>query len=156
MRRDVALAGLLLLSLLQSSRGQTVGLFSSMTNETLASFISLAGNLSIYSVYLEENDIPEQRQALETLYFATGGPHWSPSYSSTVYLDGLQQLLAATPAGFVRHDSWQQQAAGTTKAKQEVSCLTGACALQAQVTLTSVSLQPFSSSRSALCLCCPL
>lgn len=98
----VLATSLLALSMAGFSRGQTVGLFSSLTNETLATFITLAGNLSIYSVYLEENDIPEQRQALETFYLATGGPNWSSTYSSTVYLEGLAQLVMAAPAGFVQ------------------------------------------------------
>lgn len=55
-------------------------------------------------MYQPENDLPEQRAALKALYDATGGPQWSPTYSSTVYLDQLE-LYAAFPAGTLVHAS---------------------------------------------------
>lgn len=95
----VLLVALLLLPALGLTQCQTVGWFSSAVNDTLATLKTLSGNLTVNSVYQLENDIPEQRLALEHIYKETGGPHWSSFYQSTVYLDLLATLEATVPAG---------------------------------------------------------
>lgn len=96
----VVLARLLLLvSLARFGECQLVSWLSDTTNETLASFVTLAGNLSIDSVFQLKNDLPEQHAALKVLYEATGGPNWSSTYSSDVNLEGLAQYAAAVGTG---------------------------------------------------------
>ena len=90
----VCASAVLLLSLAPVAQCQLVGLISSTTNKTLGTFVGLSGDMSLSSVYQPENDIPEQRAALETLYAATAGSSWSSSYSSTVYLELLAGLAA--------------------------------------------------------------
>ncbi|KAL3142345.1 hypothetical protein ABBQ38_002682 [Trebouxia sp. C0009 RCD-2024] len=51
------------------------------------------GNLNIYSVYQPENDLPDQYQALQTLYTALGGDYWAASYKQKDYAEAMQALV---------------------------------------------------------------
>ena len=67
----------------------TFGLVSSRTGGTLAT-LTVSGHLSLKRSYQPENDIPEQRQALENLYNATAGRNWLAAYSTTYNLDWVR------------------------------------------------------------------
>lgn len=53
------------------------------------------GNLNIYSVYQPENDLPDQYQALQTLYAALGGDFWDASFKQKSYAEAMQALVQA-------------------------------------------------------------
>lgn len=54
---------------------------------TLAT-LSTTGDLNLFGLYTEANDIPAQRQALSELYNATAGQNWyAAAYQQTIYLD---------------------------------------------------------------------
>lgn len=70
----------------------TFGLVSNQTNNTVAE-LTVDGQLSLFSLYQPENDIPSQRAALENLYYKTAGQDWSAgAYFSTAFLDAAEEF----------------------------------------------------------------
>lgn len=51
------------------------------------------GNLDIYSVYQPQNDFPDQYKALQTIYIALGGDHWSAVFQQTSYARAVEALV---------------------------------------------------------------
>lgn len=56
------------------------------------------GNLNIYSVYQPEDDLPDQYQALQSLYDALGGDYWSAAYKQKSYAETVQALVPQASA----------------------------------------------------------
>ena len=70
----------------------TLGLVSNQTGDVLAT-ITQGGGLSLFSVYQPENDIPEQRLALEVLYNTTAGQNWTAgAYFSTAFIEFVEEF----------------------------------------------------------------
>lgn len=78
-----------------------------MSTEYLAK-TDWAGNLDIYSVYRPENDFPDQYKALETIYVALGGDHWSAVFKQTSYARTVEALVngSATDSKSVHSLQW--------------------------------------------------
>ena len=54
------------------------------------------GNLNIYSVYQPENDLPDQLEALQTIFAALGGDYWNAAYKQKSYAEQMQALVQAS------------------------------------------------------------
>ena len=74
-----------------ATHAQTIGLTDLVTNTTLTTFDITSGDFEVTSLYSITDDLPKQREALKTLYDATGGPHWSFRYNDPTALDAYMQ-----------------------------------------------------------------
>lgn len=84
------------------SHAQTIGLLDANTNTTQSYYEFETGDWEFNSFYSLEQDIPEQRAALRTLYDATGGPHWSSVYNDSAALQDYLSYAAGLPATGIR------------------------------------------------------
>lgn len=86
---------------------QTIGLTDFLTNTTVTAFDLASGDFEVTSLYSIQDDQPEQRAALVTLYDATGGPYWSSLYNDSTALDTYlqyEQALLTTGTVFAHSD----------------------------------------------------
>lgn len=87
-----------LFSSVPALQAQRVAVLDDDSNATL-SYTELATiTLGFESLYTLEQDIPEQRAALRTLYDATGGPDWTSLYNNIADLDAQLAFEAGLPA----------------------------------------------------------
>ncbi|DBA88295.1 TPA: hypothetical protein ACH3X1_016535 [Trebouxia sp. C0004] len=75
----------------------SIGLYNSATDK-IEAFTDFAGNLQLNSVYLPENDLPEQRAALQELYVALGGDYWSAAYKQLTFVEEVEAIANASSA----------------------------------------------------------
>jgi hypothetical protein len=75
----------------------SVGLINSATGNVEA-FTDLMGNLQLNSVYQPENDLPEQRAALQELYTVLGGDYWGAAYKQLSYIEEVEAFANASSA----------------------------------------------------------
>ena len=75
----------------------SVGLYNSATDQ-LEAFTDFAGNLQLNSVYQPENDLPEQRAALQELYAALGGDYWGAAYKQLTSIEEVEAFANASSA----------------------------------------------------------
>ncbi len=75
----------------------SVGLINSVTGNVEA-FSDFEGNLQLNSVYQPENDLPEQRVALQELYAALGGDYWGAAYKQLTAIEEVEAFANASSA----------------------------------------------------------
>ena len=75
----------------------SVGLVNSATGN-IEAFTDFAGNLQLNSVYQPENDLPEQRAALQELYAALGGNYWGSAYKRLTAIEEVEAFANASSA----------------------------------------------------------
>ncbi|KAL0029412.1 hypothetical protein WJX77_005563 [Trebouxia sp. C0004] len=80
----------------------SIGLYNSATDK-IEAFTDFAGNLQLNSVYLPENDLPEQRAALQELYVALGGDYWSAAYKQLTFVEEVEAIANASSASSVTY-----------------------------------------------------
>lgn len=73
----------------------SISLNNSVTGKVEA-FTDFAGNLQLNSVYQPENDLTEQRAALEELYAALGGDYWAAAYKQLTEIEEVEAIANAS------------------------------------------------------------
>ncbi len=80
----------------------SVGLINSVTGN-IEAFSDFEGNLQLNSVYRPENDLPEQRVALQELYAALGGDYWGAAYKQLTAIEEVEAFANVSSASSESH-----------------------------------------------------
>ncbi|KAL0023908.1 hypothetical protein WJX79_009620 [Trebouxia sp. C0005] len=91
-----------LLLLASGAAAVSISLNNSVTGKVEA-FTDFAGNLQLNSVYQPENDLTEQRAALEELYAALGGDYWAAAYKQLTEIEEVEAIANASSTSSVTY-----------------------------------------------------